>query len=616
MFPQLTSIGIKLGDGAQATVYSSHLEWHCSRDTSNSTASARCTDVAVKVFGKPNAWKIAASEASMLLLAERLGIKPGQVRQNLLSVPSVLKKLLDCVPLQILPTPIQVTSPEFSPSLPCLAYPKYQQDLFAVLANSGVPMPVTSARSVIASILLAIARLHEIGIVHLDLKHENILMSSSHDPVIADFGFSRCARANAGAMMTVADSQPSTGSPGAAHGRASAAAVPIGTSIRYTAGAKIPTSPNREHEALFKSLCELPACSEHSGVCFCSARHKLLAGNNSALPTLPAEAYMVHRRDAALGAFTPPQCWTAVPRLDGRMVDTFAVGVLASYCLSLLGVGIDMHKGLINLPNFGPAVPEDAIDFVRQATQFWEADRPTAEQLLAHPWLAGAVAQLQSELDGAPCGCMHAWWCHPEALLTTTVHFDPGAGCTRQGTALEVTRAALGPAPVTSRSLGTLGEIESGSGSDNGDDLGDHDVGFTVTAADGRPSAYLDALLPVIAPPFPCTPLTQSLSEGDLMCHSGSSQLTSAEGCDMGARTSTPQRNDHDHARRSMCRHARSYVRRCVTHIGGSPLQLRLFDADCARAGNCSIGIQEYKEDAEERPSFQNALQQHTLAAS
>ena len=268
-------------------------------------------------------------------------------------------------------------------------YPKYTQDLFSLL--HGGALGDKEAARITARVLVAATDLHRIGLVHLDLKHENILLTEKNTPIVADFGFARCARADApslaAALSSGADAASSFGP----------------SSLRFTAGAQASS------ESSGISSHHIPACSEYAGGdCYCAARREVLQGEP--LPQLPAAAFGVKPRDISLGAFSPPQCWLPVSRIDGRKADGFAVGVIASYCLSQLGVGIDLAKRSVVLADFAPHVSTAAIDFVRTATAFDETNRPLPEELLQHPWVAVHVAELQSEAASLQRGCARRWW--------------------------------------------------------------------------------------------------------------------------------------------------------------------------------------------------------------
>lgn len=51
-------------------------------------------------------------------------------------------------------------------------------------------LPELEARQIMFQILLAVDKMHSVGIVHRDLKLENILLDEQNQIKIADFGFS------------------------------------------------------------------------------------------------------------------------------------------------------------------------------------------------------------------------------------------------------------------------------------------------------------------------------------------------------------------------------------------------------------------------------------------
>lgn len=68
------------------------------------------------------------------------------------------------------------------------------KDLFDYIAKRGYSLPEERAKFVIYQILQGVKYLHRFGIVHRDLKLENIMMSNSTDraiPKIVDFGLSK-----------------------------------------------------------------------------------------------------------------------------------------------------------------------------------------------------------------------------------------------------------------------------------------------------------------------------------------------------------------------------------------------------------------------------------------
>ena len=68
------------------------------------------------------------------------------------------------------------------------------KDLFDYIAKRNYSLPEERAKVVIFQVLQGVRYLHRFGIVHRDLKLENIMMSNSTDravPKIVDFGLSK-----------------------------------------------------------------------------------------------------------------------------------------------------------------------------------------------------------------------------------------------------------------------------------------------------------------------------------------------------------------------------------------------------------------------------------------
>merc|ERR1719336_2465104 len=62
-------------------------------------------------------------------------------------------------------------------------------DLFSVITNTG-PFPESLARKLFFDLISAVDSLHSQGIIHLDIKPENILFSSNFELKLCDFGLS------------------------------------------------------------------------------------------------------------------------------------------------------------------------------------------------------------------------------------------------------------------------------------------------------------------------------------------------------------------------------------------------------------------------------------------
>jgi serine/threonine protein kinase len=65
----------------------------------------------------------------------------------------------------------------------------------------GKPLPETEARDLIWDVVSGLAAIHAIGIVHRDLKLQNIMLDEQHRAKICDFGFAK--RASAADIVTV-----------------------------------------------------------------------------------------------------------------------------------------------------------------------------------------------------------------------------------------------------------------------------------------------------------------------------------------------------------------------------------------------------------------------------
>ncbi len=75
-------------------------------------------------------------------------------------------------------------------SLICIAMPYFQHGSLASLIGNG-PLRLREVIRVGQGVLSGLARVHNAGLLHLDVKPSNVLMDDSANPLLADFGQSR-----------------------------------------------------------------------------------------------------------------------------------------------------------------------------------------------------------------------------------------------------------------------------------------------------------------------------------------------------------------------------------------------------------------------------------------
>lgn len=240
---------------------------------------------------------------------------------------------------------------------------------------------------------------------------QNVLLRNDDTPALADFGFAKCARTN--------------------HG--------------------ITPAPKRSAGSRSTSASSAAAAEENP----------LAPG----LTSLPDAAYAVRKESIARGSFSPPEYWRRdAPRLlDGRKADAYALGVLASFCLTFQGVGLQLDKGCTVAPPFPPGTPELAVDFVRACLVFEAAERPMPQDLLEHPWIADSVRRLRSAPPPPPGQSLQWWVPQPaESEASTPGTVSPDTEGAVPDDALSSVEEA-GPTPSAPTAEGTAVETAQGA---------------------------------------------------------------------------------------------------------------------------------------------------------
>ncbi|BBM13235.1 serine/threonine protein kinase [pteropodid alphaherpesvirus 2] len=70
----------------------------------------------------------------------------------------------------------------------CLVLPKYQSDLYTFLGARVNPLGIPEVRSISKQLLSAIGYIHREGIIHRDIKTENVFINNPDDVCLGDFG--------------------------------------------------------------------------------------------------------------------------------------------------------------------------------------------------------------------------------------------------------------------------------------------------------------------------------------------------------------------------------------------------------------------------------------------
>lgn len=221
-------------------------------------------------------------------------------------------------------------------------------NLAAIARDPATALPERAVRGHMVQVLRGLAHVHACGLMHRDLKPDNVLVTAGGGVRLADFG--HAARI-----------------PGAA-GVEAAALHPRVVSLWW-----------RAPELLLRAPSHGPAVDVWSV-------GTLLGELLIRAPLFPSAPPPGEAEEVAQ--------WAAVVRVMGSPVDTAAPGGAACHwpgCSALPGAmaleARSPQPWRAVHPAFEAASPE-CIDFLTQCLQYDPLQRPTAEQALRHPWFA------------------------------------------------------------------------------------------------------------------------------------------------------------------------------------------------------------------------------------
>jgi len=75
-----------------------------------------------------------------------------------------------------------------------LVFELMEADLEAILKDSSVPLSPGNVKAYLGTLLRALELLHSQGIIHRDIKPNNLLLSAQGELKLCDFGLARAVR--------------------------------------------------------------------------------------------------------------------------------------------------------------------------------------------------------------------------------------------------------------------------------------------------------------------------------------------------------------------------------------------------------------------------------------
>ena len=226
--------------------------------------------------------------------------------------------------------------------------------LSAAVADSGGPLPAHTVRVLGAGLAEALAAVHELGLVHRDVKPSNVLLTLD-GPLLIDFGIARATDGTASLTSTgVSIGSPGYMSPEQILGKGVTGAADVfslGAVLAYAATGEPPFSGDSSAALLYKVVHEEPELDSLDGelrelVAAC------LAKEPGARPT-PAEVARRLAPDGAARAVTGG--W-----LPGALVEQVSRGAVRLLNLEAGDAGADVASGPVafsrraTVGEFGP----------------------------------------------------------------------------------------------------------------------------------------------------------------------------------------------------------------------------------------------------------------------
>ncbi|MFD9431219.1 serine/threonine-protein kinase [Streptomyces sp. NPDC060002] len=226
--------------------------------------------------------------------------------------------------------------------------------LAAAVASGGGPLPETSVRVLGAGLAEALATVHELGLVHRDVKPSNVLLTVD-GPLLIDFGIARATDGTASLTSTgVSVGSPGYMAPEQILGKVASGAADVfslGAVLAYAATGRPPFPGDSSAALLYKVVHEQPELGEPEGALRGGLRAVVEACLSKDPTARPAPAEVARRLAPEGAARLAAGGW-----LPGALVEQ--LGRSAVQLLNLEGTGAGVEPALSGPVGFSsPAVP-------------------------------------------------------------------------------------------------------------------------------------------------------------------------------------------------------------------------------------------------------------------